>query len=208
MDMDETIKSLDDFRKLVAANPGGVVLLEGKRAIPPEWAARAKATGAFLAKTFPKLRFRSGNALGADEAFSQGVASVDATRLHIIAPYRAHRKSQRIAGAIYDAPDAYTPAQEAEIIRKTIAASPHRESFFSIRHTSAGIGANYLIRDTMKVVGHSEKFPPAMCGLFYVNPATPLSGGTGHTIRACINERIPALSQAVWGDWATRAGGA
>ena len=201
LEINTKIKNFDDFKKCIEANPEGVVLLEGKRDIPPEWAVRAEAVGAFLAKTFPKLLFRSGNAAGADEAFSKGVASVDVSRLHVIMPFEGHRQKSQIAGAAYDSPKAYTAEQEEEIFRRSVIASPNRKDYLARRHMPKGIGANYLMRDTMKVVGHPEKFSPAICGLFYVDPADPLGGGTGHTIRVCLDAEVPAFTQAVWGEW-------
>ena len=41
------------------------------------------------------LSFRSGNASGADEAFTAGVIKVAPERIQIIAPYAGHRKKQR-----------------------------------------------------------------------------------------------------------------
>ena len=82
-----------------------MVLLEGRRQIPDEFAARAEALARGLATRFPKLRFRSGNATGSDAAFSSGVLSVDPQRLHVVAPYASHRKKYRHAEAQYDSPE-------------------------------------------------------------------------------------------------------
>ena len=61
----------------------------------------------------------------------------------------------------------------------------------------------YLLRDTLKVIGSAEAgLSPATAGVFYVNEADPLTGGTGHTIRVCLECRIPVVFQAVWREWA------
>jgi hypothetical protein len=48
-----------------------------------------------LATHFPRARFSSGNADGADTAFSQGVMDVAPERMEIIAPYATHRQKHR-----------------------------------------------------------------------------------------------------------------
>jgi len=104
-----------DFSRLAAQNPNGVVLMEGRRAIPAAEARHAEKIAAQLANDFPALRFRSGNATGSDEAFSNGVNSVDARRLQIVAPYATHRKTARLAGAEFETPDALSPELETEL---------------------------------------------------------------------------------------------
>ena len=42
---------------------------------------------------------------------------------------------------------------------------------------------------------------PATVGLFYVDPASSLSGGTGHTIRVCQQQGVPVVFQDDWVDW-------
>ena len=62
----------------------------------------------------------------------------------------------------------------------------------------------YLLRDTLKVTGSNAlKLAPAACGIFYVNASDPLSGGTGHTIRVCVQNRLPVIDQEVWQKWVT-----
>lgn len=58
-----------------------------------------------LAEKFPRLRFRSGNAPGSDEAFSNGIAAVDPTRLEIVAPYVSHREKFHYERASYHSPE-------------------------------------------------------------------------------------------------------
>jgi hypothetical protein len=63
---------------------------------------RADAFARELATRFPGLQFRSGNAEGSAEAFSRGIAAVDARRFQVVAPYASHRKSIRYTDALYD----------------------------------------------------------------------------------------------------------
>jgi hypothetical protein len=188
---------------LVSMQPDGVVLLEGRRSISADDAGAAKRCAILLARGFPRLRFRSGNADGSDDAFSQGVAEVDASRLQIVAPYENHKKGSRYPDASYDSPASLTPLGENEVAYITKTASPHNKSLIDKRGHKGPIGAKaaYLMRDTMKVIGHSEEFPRPILALFYVDPSDPLAGGTGHTIRVCQMENVPYVTQDSWMNW-------
>ncbi|MFM7181180.1 MAG: hypothetical protein ACKO2G_06915 [Verrucomicrobiales bacterium] len=192
-----------EFSSLVTQAPCGVVLLEGRRAISDEYAILAENLARHLASEFPSLRFRSGNAEGADAAFSRGIAAIDPRRLQVVAPYSSHRKSLRYSEAEYDSPDSLLLSQEEEIATKTIWASPKSKGMIAKRGQSSAAGAKalYLLRDTMKVTGHSDSFPKPICALFYVNLEDPMDGGTGHTIRVCRQEGVPAVFQDSWAGW-------
>ena len=70
------------------------------------------------------------------------------------------------------------------------------------RQTALGAKGAYLVRDTLKVVGDpANGLAPATAGLFFVREADPLSGGTGHTIRVCLEHNVPVVTQAVWLHW-------
>ena len=81
--------------------PDSVILLEGKRKVRGEDQAGLYALGKVLAERTRHCRFRSGNAGGADDWFSKGVAAVDADRLEVITPYASHRAKQNLAGHSY-----------------------------------------------------------------------------------------------------------
>ena len=193
-----------EFRDIIRDQDGGVVLLEGRRNISAEDSSRATQLAGFLATYFPKLRFRSGNAEGSDAAFSEGVAQVDAGRLQIVAPYSSHRKNFRYKDAIYDSPSSLTRVNEEKVAYKTIIATPKNKGLIENRSEKGRIGAKaaYLIRDTMKVVGHSDIFIKPLCALFYVDLSDPMAGGTGHTIRVCQQEGVPLAFQDSWMLWA------
>jgi hypothetical protein len=195
--------TFSEFKMLVGSNPDGVVLLEGRRGISAADALRAGDFSRELATRFPSLRFRSGNAEGADEAFSRGVAALDARRLQVVAPYASHRKSVRYTDALYDSPESLSLLQEGVIAEKTSAASPKNKGLVSKRGQKGPLAAKaaYLIRDTMKVTGYSEAFPKPLCGLFHVNLDDPMAGGTGHTIRVCEQEGVPFAFQDSWAAW-------
>jgi hypothetical protein len=195
--------TFSDFNRLVSDQPHGVVLLEGRRSIPREDYEQATALARHLATRFPHLRFRSGNAEGSDEAFSEGVAQVDAARLQIVAPYETHRKTVRYSRALYDSPASMSKAQEDEVAYKTINATPKNKGLIEKRSARGRLAAKaaYLIRDTMKVIGHSDTFTRPLCALFYVKLDDPMEGGTGHTIRVCHQEGVPVAFQDSWKLW-------
>ncbi len=194
-----------EFEALVTSSPDPVVLLEGRRSIPDADAALAERLARSLAAKFPRLRFRSGNAAGSDEAFSRGILAVDPSRLQIVAPYASHRKSFRHPDAAYASPGDLTPEQDSETARMTVAASPRSERLIAARGQTGPLAAKsaYLIRDTMKVTGHSEAFPKPVCALFYADLGDPLAGGTGHTIRVCRLAGVPYALQDSWSHWQT-----
>ena len=196
-----------DFTKIVESCPDGVILLEGRRAIPADSYESAKALASFLAERFPKLHFRSGNAEGSDQAFSDGVAAIDSSRLQIIAPFASHRKNVRYLDATYDSPETMSKVQDDEVAYKTTNASPKSKGLIANRGAKGRLAAKaaYLIRDTMKVIGHSDTFAKPICALFYVSPDDPMEGGTGHTIRVCQQEGVPTTFQDSWALWIEEA---
>ena len=64
--------TFNTFDQWVQASPDGVVLLEGRRDIPADAALKATQVAVLLTSRYPQLRFRSGNAEGADAPFSHG----------------------------------------------------------------------------------------------------------------------------------------
>jgi hypothetical protein len=123
--------------------------------------------------------------------------------LQVIAPYASHRQKVRYADALYSSPESLSKVQEAAITEATVAATPRNANVVYKRTGSPKLAAKaaYLIRDTMKVVGHSEEFGPPVCGLFYVDLSDPEAGGTGHTIRVCRQHGIPVAFQDSWMHW-------
>ena len=126
--MNNNAITLEALKVLIDTTEMPVILLEGRRSIPEEEYAMAVAVAGFLAAKFPKVRFRSGNATGSDEAFSKGIAAVDSSRLQVVAPYRNHRKKARFEGAAYQYPEVLSPDQVEQIVAKTIFASPKCQS--------------------------------------------------------------------------------
>ena len=71
---------------------GSIILVEGKRNVLESDKIKLIELGKLLASKSSKMIFRSGNADGADQYFSEGVSSVDKTRMQVITPYSGHRK--------------------------------------------------------------------------------------------------------------------
>lgn len=205
--------SLADFVRRHGVTKPLVILLEGRRAIPAEWAAKAERVGALLARHLPEAVFRTGNAPGSDVAFARGVASVDASRLEYVVPYGGWRRGTLQPGARLLEFDKLGSALVNDARDLAIHVSPeNRRVFEGYRQvareavdgweTKAQASARLLLRDIVKVTGSPDDgYPAATVGLFYVSPGDHYAGGTGHTIRACESRGVPVHSQKVWGRW-------
>jgi hypothetical protein len=192
-----------EFSGLISRLPDPVILIEGRRTITPAAGAAARRVSARLAECFPHLKFRSGNASGSDEAFAAGVLAVAPERMQIIAPYASHRKKQRHPHAHYDSPESLSADAMAIIQAMTIAATPANKGLMKWYQRGGKLGsqAACLIRDTMKVTGISGQLSPPVAALFFVDPADPEAGGTGHTIRVCHHAGVPVIFQDHWATW-------
>ncbi len=125
---------------------------------------------------------------------------MDAGRLQAVAPYSSHRQGLRYGRVVYDSAELLLPLQEESIAYKTRSATPtHKRLIDNPKQTGPSAAkAAYLIRDTMKVTGHSEAFPKPICALFFVGLDDPMAGGTGHTIRVLYQEGVPVVFQNSW----------
>jgi hypothetical protein len=202
--------NFNDFTALVSGAADPVILIEGRRSIPECSAESARQVAALLARRFPGLRFRSGNATGADEAFSSGIIATAPERLEIIAPYASHRTHGRHPFVRYESPESLDADAMASVQALTIAATPANRGLMKCygRGGRAGAQAACLIRDTLKVTGDLQSarggrhaLPPPVAALFWIDPADPEAGGTGHTIRACRLKNVPVIFQNQWETW-------
>lgn len=204
------IMEFSHFTSLIESTVDPVVLIEGRRSIPDEAKYSARSLSSSLARRFPHLRFRSGNATGSDEAFSSGVLDVAPERMEIIAPYASHRAKNRNPLARYESPESLSPDELLHVQALTAEATPANRGLMKCygRGGRAGAQAACLIRDTMKVTGFRGLADPMSCALhppvaalFWVDPADPDAGGTGHTIRVCRIRGIPVMFQNEWQQW-------
>lgn len=187
----------------LSGHPRPVILLEGTRRVPDRLHPHLTRFAAQLADYLPHAIFRSGNADGTDHLFAQGVAQRAPTRLELVLPATGHRRKQRHPDAAIFALSQLTEAEQDELARHTLEASPAYRSMLQSRHQvpTLRIKANYLLRDTLKVVGcPAHGLAPADTGIFYTQP-DPMEGGTGHTIRVCHSVGIPVFTQPDWWTW-------
>jgi len=179
-----------------------VVLLEGKRDVLEADKAKLIALGQLLASRTRQMIFRSGNADGADQFFSEGVSSVDAKRLQVITPYTGHRQKTNLAYETFNLDD-INIAAEPEVVYQSKGNKKMEkliDQYVSGDKNQYSIKAAYIIRDTIKAIG-TDQIKPASFGIFYDDLAQPKSGGTGHTMKVCEQNNIPVIDQEVWFKW-------
>jgi len=182
--------------------PNAIVLLEGKRTVLPEDQEKLTALGALLASKTKNMIFRSGNAEGADQFFSVGVSAVDPKRLQVITPYSGHRQKTNLAYQTVSLDD-ISLSEEPELVYQS---KQNKKTEKLVDQYVAGdknrysIKAAYILRDTAKVIGTGE-IKPASFGVFYDDLLDPMSGGTGHTMKVCVQNGVPLADQKVWFGW-------
>lgn len=181
---------------------GSVVLLEGKRAVAEQDREKLIALGRMLAEKTAYTLFRSGNAPGADELFSEGVAMVDPKRLEVITPYKSHRKKTNKAYTTYSLDEIDVVSEPAVIYHSKTQKKNAKlvDAYVAGDKNALSTKAAYLIRDTVKVLGTNE-IPKASFGIFYNDLSNPLEGGTGHTIAVCRENGVETIDQETWFNW-------
>jgi len=183
--------------------PGSVVLLEGKRDVLDENKTNLVNLGLKLASETDHILFRSGNASGSDELFSQGVSEINPKRLEIIMPYTTHRSKKRY-GEMHHSLNDINLVEEDEIIRQSKTNKSYLkfvDSYVAGDINRMSIKAAYIIRDTIKVLGTKSGIAPCTFGIFYDDLKKPKSGGTGHTMNVCEDNNIDIIDQRVWLSW-------
>ena len=141
-----------------------------------------------------------------DAAFAEGVAAVAPERMEYVITNAGMGRKRRIAGCRVVTLDDLSPEAAERIIdlsRTAASAARVIEAYrtYGSKNVVGSKGA-YLVRDTLKVVGDpANDLAPATAALFYVRDASPLSGGTGHTIRVCQAHAVPVAFQADWLHW-------
>ncbi len=181
-----------------------IVLLEGKRVVLDGDIEQLIRLGKTLANKTKKMKFRSGNADGADYYLSLGVASVDNSRLQVITPYTGHRQKANQAYETISLDDINIEV-EPEVIYQSKSNKKLKkliDRYVAGDRDRVSIKAAYLIRDTIKAIG-TDEIKPASFGIFYDDLNNPKSGGTGHTMKICEQNNIPIIDQKVWFGWLT-----
>ena len=179
-----------------------IVLLEGKRIVKDDDREKLFKLGKLLASQSVNILFRSGNAEGSDQLFSEGVAAIDPKRLQLITPYAGHR--QKSNQAYYTVSlDEIVIAEESEVIyqsKSNKSMSKLIDQFVAGDKNRNSVKAAYILRDTIKAIG-AEGVPPANFGIFYDDLKHPMTGGTGHTMKICQLNQIPIIDQRIWFGW-------
>ena len=180
-----------------------IILLEGTRQVPEEDGPYLSAVATLLARYFPHARFRSGNADGSDTLFARGVEAVDATRMEVVTPTPGHRKTNLHPENHVFPLNMVSALHEQALAYASNEATPKNRSLIDKRNEVPRLGAKarYLLRDTLKVLGDPDhNLPRADVGIFYTKP-DPMDGGTGHTIRVCMQESVPVYLFTQWRRW-------
>lgn len=193
--------TLKEFIKQFDKN-NSIVLLEGKRNVSDADKEKLTALGSMLATKTVKMTFRSGNAGGADQLFSDGVIAIDSGRLQVITPYSGHRRKTNQAYETISL-DEINIAAEPEVLYQSKSNKKTElliDKFISGDKNRLTIKAAYIIRDTVKVIG-TDEIKPAAFGIFYDDLQNPCTGGTGHTMSICRQNKIPVIDQNTWFKW-------
>ena len=179
-----------------------IVLLEGKREVPPPDIDKLIQLGELLTSKTKHIKFRSGNASGSDFYFSSGVIKINPARLEVITPYNNHREKENNAYKTHSL-DEVNLAQEPEVVYQSKSNKQMQkfiDPFVAGNKNRLTMKAAYIIRDTIKVTGTST-IPPANFALFYDDLSNPKSGGTGHTMNICEMNNVEYADQRVWMKW-------
>jgi hypothetical protein len=194
MTLKEFIKQFD--------KDNSIVLLEGKRNVLEADKEKLTALGRLLASRTVRMTFRSGNAEGSDQLFSDGVTTVDNKRLQVITPYAGHRQKTNQAYETISL-DNINIAAEPEVVFQSKSNKKTEkliDQFVSGDKNRFTIKAAYIIRDTIKAIG-TDDIKPSTFGIFYDDLDNPMSGGTGHTMNVCEQNKIPIIDQKTWFNW-------
>ena len=195
----------------VLESTGAVVLIEGRRGLPAGLHDQLHAVGTWLARSYPRAIFRSGNAEGSDTAFADGVVSVDPARMQYVLPSPGMGKKRRHPDSpVYSLSDVPKPVIE-QLCDRSADATPNNRRLAEaacgrIKSGYLAGRGRYLLRDTLKVVGSASlELRPASLALFYVDLTDTEAGGTGHTIRVCRQDSVPVVFQDRFLAWSSHA---
>lgn len=183
-------------------NENSIVLLEGKRNVLDSDKEKLFALGKLLASKTSKMIFRSGNAEGADQYFSEGVAEIDYKRLQVITPYTGHRQKTNKSYSTISLDDVNILSNPQVVYHSKSNKKTKNliDRFVLGENNRYTIKAAYILRDTVKVIG-TDEIKPATFALFYDDLGDPGKGGTGHTANVCGQMNIPFVDQREWFGW-------
>jgi hypothetical protein len=182
--------------------PGCILLFGGKRDVRDGDQDTIASLGRLLGASTKHMLFRSGNALGADELFSKGIAEHAPTRLQVVVPYAGHRALKNVAYETISL-DQLNLASEPEVSYQSLQNQNTKfpvKEYLQGKRDNLAMKGSYIIRDTVMVIG-AQGVERAHCALFYDDLQNPRTGGTGHTMNVCKTNEIPFLDQCMWLNW-------
>ncbi len=201
------IEVLADLKAALKGIESPIVLLEGRRQVAVADRPLLGDLARLLVEALPNATFRSGNAEGSDTLFAEAVTAICPERFEYVVPKISMGRTRRHEAAYCIPADKLEAAAEKRLVLYTNQASPGTERLMKAytgeiaNSRLAAMGA-YLIRDTLKVVGDPELgIRPASGAIFYADNEDPFAGGTGHTIRVCLEQDVPFVLQNVWKQW-------
>lgn len=187
-------------------HPGKVVLLMGKRDVLPADKPLVIALGRLLAQRTQHVRFRSGNAGGADTDFFSGARETETCipRLEVITPFDGHRARYNKGIQTTSLDDLNLLEEERVVYQSALNAKTKHliKPFVNGAGGKINLKAGYIIRDTVSVIGAGNgQIPPADFGIFYTDLKNPDEGGTGFTMKLCRINNVPLITQRIWFEW-------
>jgi hypothetical protein len=201
------IRTIADLRARLSTVDAPVLLLEGRRKVAAGDDEKMREVARLLVGALPGVTFRSGNAEGTDTIFAEVVTAICPERFEYVVPKESMGRKRRHEQAYCIPANELKAAAEDRVVLYTNDASPGNERLIqaytgAIPNARLAAKGAYLFRDTLKVTGAQElELRPATAAIFYADPDDPFSGGTGHTIRVCLQQGVPFVLQDVWGRW-------
>jgi hypothetical protein len=108
-----------------------------------------------------------------------------------------------VAGTTH-ALDSIDLVHEPEVVYHSKSHNPTKslvDKYIAGNKDKYAIKAAYILRDTVKVLGTHAGIPPITTALFYEDLENPMQGGTGHTQRVCLENKIPFFNQTAFFEW-------
>ena len=201
------IGTVAELRARLSTVDAPVLLLEGRRKVATGDEEMMTDVARLLVKEMPGVTFRSGNAEGTDTIFAKAVTAICPERFEYVVPKESMGRKRRHEKAYCIPANEMNAAAEVRVVLYANKASPGNQRLIQaytgdIPNARLAAKGAYLFRDTLKVTGAQELgLRPATAAIFYVDPANPFSGGTGHTIRVCLQRRVPFVLQDIWRRW-------
>lgn len=193
MDLNEFIENYD--------YPGSVLIMIGKRQVEKNDELKLIAIGELIASKTKHLKFRSGNAKGADDLFISGVNMVSPNKVELILPYKNHRRNASQYSSRFNVED-YILNDVSPVIEY----AKQNSDFRLIERYMNGVNdryiqnAKYTLRNTLLVLG-ADQLQKATCCIYYDDLEKSLNGGTGYTVKLCQELQINSFNQTQWMRW-------